>query len=184
MPSSSRTCECAASDVRAVFCLTVHRLCSHLDHCGALPYFTEMCGYDGPIYMTHPTRAICPILLEDFRKLAVERKGNGNGEAFFTSANIRDCMAKVVPMHVKQRVQVDDELEITAYYAGHVLGAAMFEVRVGQQSVVYTGDYNMTPDRHLGAAWIDKVRPDLLITESTYWCVPTSVVAGADVHYR
>ena len=36
------------------------------------------------------------------------------------------------------------------------------------QSVVYTGDYNMTPDRHLGAAWIDKCRPDLLITESTY----------------
>ena len=35
----------------------------HLDHCGALPYFSEMCGYDGPIYMTHPTKAICPILL-------------------------------------------------------------------------------------------------------------------------
>lgn len=30
------------------------------------------------------------------------------------------------------------------------------------------GDYNMTPDRHLGSAWIDKCRPDLLITESTY----------------
>ena len=26
----------------------------------------------------------------------------------------------------------------------------------------------MTPDRHLGAAWIDKCRPDLLITETTY----------------
>jgi hypothetical protein len=26
----------------------------------------------------------------------------------------------------------------------------------------------MTPDRHLGSAWIDKCRPDLLITESTY----------------
>ena len=35
----------------------------HLDHCGALPYFSEMVGYDGPIYMTHPTKAICPILL-------------------------------------------------------------------------------------------------------------------------
>lgn len=22
-----------------------------------------MCGYEGPIYMTHPTKAICPILL-------------------------------------------------------------------------------------------------------------------------
>lgn len=34
--------------------------------------------------------------------------------------------------------QVDDELEIKAYYAGHVLGAAMFHIRVGQQSLVYT----------------------------------------------
>lgn len=25
---------------------------SHLDHCGGLPYFTEMCGYNGPILMT------------------------------------------------------------------------------------------------------------------------------------
>ncbi|CAO3692339.1 unnamed protein product [Rhizopus stolonifer] len=109
-----------------------------------------MLGYDGPIYMTHPTKAICPILLEDYRKITVERKGETN---FFTSAMIRI---------------VDDELEIKAYYAGHVLGAAMFYVRSGQESVVYTGDYNMTPDRHLGSAWIDKVRPDVLITESTY----------------
>lgn len=34
--------------------------------------------------------------------------------------------------------QVDSELEIKAYYAGHVLGAAMFLIRVGDQSVVYT----------------------------------------------
>ena len=25
---------------------------SHLDHVGALPYFTERAGYDGPVYMT------------------------------------------------------------------------------------------------------------------------------------
>lgn len=34
--------------------------------------------------------------------------------------------------------QVDDELEIKAYYAGHVLGAAMFHLRVGTESLVYT----------------------------------------------
>ena len=43
----------------------------------------------------------------------------------------------------------------------------MFYARVGQQSVVYTGDYNMTPDSHLGSAWIDNLKPDLLITETT-----------------
>ncbi|GAB1289353.1 Integrator complex subunit 11 [Apodemus speciosus] len=180
----------------------------HLDHCGALPYFSEMVGYDGPIYMTHPTQAICPILLEDYRKIAVDKKGEAN---FFTSQMIKDCMKKVVAVHLHQTVQVptadlpyesqaslervneklwirpklvrteqrgllktlatgvvDDELEIKAYYAGHVLGAAMFQIKVGSESVVYTGDYNMTPDRHLGAAWIDKCRPNLLITESTY----------------
>uniref|UniRef100_A0A8C9P8S7 Integrator complex subunit 11 n=1 Tax=Spermophilus dauricus TaxID=99837 RepID=A0A8C9P8S7_SPEDA len=60
----------------------------HLDHCGALPYFSEMVGYDGPIYMTHPTQAICPILLEDYRKIAVDKKGEAN---FFTSQMIKDC---------------------------------------------------------------------------------------------
>lgn len=33
---------------------------------------------------------------------------------------------------------MDDELEIKAYYAGHVLGAAMFQIKVGSESVVYT----------------------------------------------
>ncbi|XP_022198150.2 integrator complex subunit 11 [Nilaparvata lugens] len=124
-----------------------------------------MVGYSGPIYMTHPTKAIAPILLEDMRKVAVEKKGESN---FFTSQMIKDCMKKVIAVTLHQSVMVDNNLEIKAYYAGHVLGAAMFSIRVGSQSVVYTGDYNMTPDRHLGAAWIDKCRPDLLITESTY----------------
>ena len=99
------------------------------------------------------------------RRVAVERKGETN---FFTSQMIKDCMKKVKAVNLHQVIKIDDELEIKAYYAGHVLGAAMFQVKVGTESLVYTGDYNMTPDRHLGAAWIDKCRPDLLISESTY----------------
>ena len=97
----------------------------HLDHCGALPYMTEMVGYNGPIYMTVPTKAIAPILLEDMRKVAVDKKGEQN---FFTAGMIKDCMKKVVAVNLHQVVQVDSELEIKAYYAGHVLGAAMFQV--------------------------------------------------------
>lgn len=137
----------------------------HLDHCGALPYFTEMCGYFGPIYMSHPTRAICPLLLEDYRKITIERKGASD---FFTTEDIKNCMRKVTCIQLHQTVKVDDELEITAYYAGHVLGAVMFHIRVGTESIVYTGDYNMTADRHLGPAWIDNVKPTVLITETTY----------------
>ncbi|KAJ3194304.1 Integrator complex subunit 11 [Irineochytrium annulatum] len=137
----------------------------HLDHCGALPYFTEILGFNGPIYMTFPTRAIAAILLDDMRKILMERRGDTN---YATSTEIQNCLAKVIPVPLHSTIRVDDELQIKAYYAGHVLGAAMFHIRCGNQSVVYTGDFNMTPDRHLGAAWIDCCRPDVLITESTY----------------
>jgi len=137
----------------------------HLDHCGALPYFTEMVGYDGPIYMTAPTKAICPLLLEDFRKITVDKKGDSN---FFTAQMIKDSMKKVTIINLHESIKVCDDLEIKAYYAGHVLGACLFKITIGSNSIVYTGDYNMTPDRHLGAAWIDKCKPDILITETTY----------------
>lgn len=87
----------------------------HLDHCGALPYFSEMVGYDGPIYMTHPTQAICPILLEDYRKIAVDKKGEAN---FFTSQMIKDCMKKVVAVHLHQTVQVRSCADHLAYPSG------------------------------------------------------------------
>ena len=45
----------------AIDCVIISHF--HLDHCGALPYMTEMIGYSGPIYMTHPTKAIVPIQL-------------------------------------------------------------------------------------------------------------------------
>ncbi|KAK6020142.1 hypothetical protein OSTOST_14210, partial [Ostertagia ostertagi] len=116
--------------------------------------------------MTYPTKAIAPVLLEDYRKVQTEFRGDTN---FFTSANIKACMKKVIAVDLHETVQVDSELSIRAFYAGHVLGAAMFEIRVGHQSILYTGDYNMTPDRHLGAARVlPGLRPDCLISESTY----------------
>jgi predicted metal-dependent RNase len=35
---------------------------------------TEIVGYDGPILMTAPTRAIVPYMLEDFRRVMVETR--------------------------------------------------------------------------------------------------------------
>ena len=45
----------------------------HLDHCGALPFFTELQGegYDGPIVMSMPTKALLPYMLEDYRRVCI-----------------------------------------------------------------------------------------------------------------
>ena len=42
-------------------------------------------------------------------------------------------------------LKVDSEIELKAYYAGHVLGAAMFHIKVGNQSVVYTVSSTWSP---------------------------------------
>jgi len=51
---------------------------------------------DQPIIFS---KAICPILLEDYRKISVERKGETN---FFTSQMIKDCMKKVVTVELQE----------------------------------------------------------------------------------
>ncbi|CAJ1932666.1 unnamed protein product [Sphenostylis stenocarpa] len=148
----------------AITCIIITHF--HLDHVGALAYFTEVCGYNGPIYMTqYPTKALAPLMLEDYRKVMVDRRGE---EELFSVDQIAECMKKVTAVDLRQTVKVDEDLQIRAYYAGHVIGAAMFYAKVGDAEMVYTGDYNMTADRHLGAAQIDRLRLDLLITESTY----------------
>ena len=37
----------------------------HIDHCAALPYFTEKTNFKGRIFMTHATKAVMKLLLSD-----------------------------------------------------------------------------------------------------------------------
>lgn len=82
---------------------------------------------------------------------------------------IKNCISKISTIQLHETMTLcNGEIKITAYYAGHVLGAAMFYVECNGETLVYTGDYNMSADRHLGAAWITKLRPDVVLTETTY----------------
>ena len=50
----------------------------HLDHCGAQPLMTEVIGYNGPIQMTSPTKALLPYMLEDYSKVIIEQSKDAN----------------------------------------------------------------------------------------------------------
>ena len=64
----------------------------HLDHCGALPYFTEILGYKNPILCSQPTKAILPVTLEDFRKVMGEYKGQNS---ILSPDQIKLCVNKI-----------------------------------------------------------------------------------------
>lgn len=52
-------------------------------------------------------------------------------------------------------------VQVTAYRAGHVLGAAMFMVEIAGMRLLYTGDYSRLPDRHLSAADLPQLKPHI-----------------------
>lgn len=137
----------------------------HLDHCGALPYFTELLGYNGPILCTHPTKSILPLTLEDFRKIMSDYIGQ---KSLLLPEQIENCIRKITTIEVNETKTFHNKIKVTCFYAGHVLGAAMFLIDVDGYTVAYTGDYNTITDRHLYGAYMPKLYPDVLITETTY----------------
>ena len=147
----------------AIDCVLISHF--HLDHCGALPYFTEVYGYHGPVYATFPTHNILPLILEDARRLADMCTVNGAG---LTAKDVKKCIERITPINIGQLVRISPGLSFVPYYSGHVLGAVMYQVTIGERTVLFTGDFNTETERHLNPASMGCLRPDLLITESTY----------------
>ncbi|SCM20042.1 cleavage and polyadenylation specificity factor, putative [Plasmodium chabaudi adami] len=164
----------------------------HMDHIGALPFFTETLQYKGTIIMSYPTKALSPVLLLDGCKISDQKWEKKNLEKQIkmlneksddllnyninrikkdpwniTEENIYNCMNKVVGLQVNETYELGD-ISITPYYAGHVLGACMYRLEVNNVSVIYTGDYNTIPDKHLGSTKIPVLTPEIFISESTY----------------
>ena len=68
------------------------------------------------------------------------------------SANFSCCTERTDIYELSNLPQVFGDMQVTAYRAGHVLGACMFEVEIAGMRLLYTGDYSRVPDRHLSAA--------------------------------
>jgi len=139
----------------------------HLDHCAALPHFTErMQGFRGRIFATHPTVAVMRMVLRDFVKVSAIAADSPN--ALYSGADIDACLARIECVDLRQRVNVGG-VNFQLLNAGHVLGAAMVMLEMAGVRVLYTGDYSCEEDRHLAAAECPRdLPPNVLIVEATY----------------
>ena len=81
----------------------------------------------------------------------------------YTEADLEASMEKIEVINFHEEKEVGG-VRFWAYNAGHVLGAAMFMIEIAGVKVLYTGDFSRQEDRHLMAAEIPTVRPDILIT--------------------
>lgn len=77
----------------------------------------------------------------------------------------RDCARSFQALDYGVPLDVDD-VRITFYPAGHILGSAQVLMEHKGQRIVVTGDYKRLPDRT--AQPFELVRCDLLVTEATF----------------
>ncbi|KAA0189623.1 Cleavage and polyadenylation specificity factor subunit 3 [Fasciolopsis buskii] len=137
----------------------------HLDHSGGLPHLLLKTGTKSKCYMTHATKAIYRYLLADF--VRVSNSPGLPDQSLYTDRDILASLERIDTLDFHQELEVNG-IKFTAYHAGHVLGAAMFLIEIAGVKILYTGDFSRQEDRHLMCAEVPPVRPDVLITESTY----------------
>lgn len=141
----------------------------HTDHSGGLPVF--YLSYPGsPLYLTPPSLSLIQVLLMDALKI-MEGELEREGEIpLYPPAAVETVLAAARPIPFFQKFELfEGDVHFTFYPAGHILGAASVVLEGKKDgTLMVTGDISMTDQITVPGAVIPPVRPDLIITESTY----------------
>ena len=138
---------------------------SHLDHIGFIPYLFKF-GYQGPIYMTKPTRDVGALLLMDFIKIM---KSEGR-EPIFETEHVKEMVKHTIVLDYEEVSDITPDVRITLYNAGHIIGSSLIHLHIanGLHNIVYTGDFKYGRTGLLEAANTHFPRVETLIMEATY----------------
>lgn len=140
----------------------------HVDHAASLPYVMQKTNFQGRVFMTHPTKAIYRWLLRDFvRVTSIGASSSGKDENLYSDEDLAESFDRIETVDFHSTVEVNG-IKFTAFHAGHVLGAAMYQLEIAGIRILFTGDYSREVDRHLNSAEVPPLPSDVLIVESTF----------------
>jgi len=147
----------------------------HIDHTGYLPVLVKH-GFDGPVYATSGTRALCGIILPDSGRLQEEDAAHANRHGsskhhpalpLYTEqdANRALDLIETVPFHREHPLPGDGRFHYQR--AGHILGASSVHLEAEGTSLLFSGDLGRPHDPVMPPP--DPPREaDYLLVESTY----------------
>jgi len=148
---------------------------AHLDHSGYLPRLVKA-GYGGPVHCTGGTYDLCRLLLPDSGRLQEEEAELANRHGWsrhrpalplYTEADAVQALERFEVHGFDEEFVAAPDLSIRFLPAGHILGAAMVQVRSGARTVLFSGDLGRQNDPIMHPpATVTKA--DFLVVESTY----------------
>lgn len=138
---------------------------AHVDHSGLIPYLFKM-GYQGPVYMTAPTRDLAALLALDFIGVAYKQAST----PLFSSTDINEMVKHTICLDYNEVTDIAPDMRITFYNAGHALGSSIVHINIGNgaHNLVYSGDFKFDRTRLLDRAIANFPRLETMIIESTY----------------
>jgi metallo-beta-lactamase family protein len=148
---------------------------AHLDHSGYLPLLVKN-GYKGPIFCTAATADLCGILLPDSGHLQEEDTHYANRRGFskhhpalplYTEEDARRCLSQLNPVERDRSTTIARGIDIRLLQGGHILGAAMVEMRCEGRSLLFSGDLGRPNDLVMKPP-VPVEHADFLVIESTY----------------
>lgn len=155
---------------------------AHIDHSGALPRLYRQ-GFRGPIYCTPATRDLCAAMLEDSAEIQaqdaeyINRKITRTGakmepvEPLYDQKDVVGTLDLMVTVPYHRPIRIAEEVALTYYDAGHVLGSAIValdaEVIGTERRLLFSGDLGR---RNMPILRDPEVPPgaSCLLLESTY----------------
>lgn len=132
---------------------------AHLDHSGHIPSLF-LSGSNISVLGTNPTFELSDLLIEDMLKIS-------GFYLPFEYADLTNMMSHSKTLQYKEKHLVND-MEITLYESGHIIGGSSILVEVEGKRIFYTGDINKRGSKLLRPADLDLPEVDILIIESTY----------------
>ena len=153
---------------------------AHIDHSGLIPYIYKL-GFNGVIVCTPATRDLCSIMLADAGRIQEsdtvqfnkkrQKQGLEPVEPIYTEEDARACMSCFISVPYHKKFDIEGEVTVEFFDAGHILGSAMvyLEIKEGRRTIRlgFTGDVGRY-DKHILKDPEPFPQVDYLLMESTY----------------
>ncbi len=148
---------------------------AHLDHSGYIPLLVKN-GFKGYVYATQASYELCKVILpdsgflqeEDARYLKKKKASkHENPKPLYTEEDAVNSLKRFKIVRFKDRVKINDDISFEINEAGHILGAGVVSVFIGDKKVVFSGDLGRTNDPVMHDP--EKIKnADYVLCESTY----------------
>lgn len=153
------------------FCIVTH---NHVDHIGRLPLLVKQ-GFSNPIYTTQTTAKLIPYALDDSYRVLKDVSKRQNQPPLYGENDVLQTIKLLHPCPFEETIEVNENIKITFFMNGHLMGAAMVLVQIvypgcNDINLLFTGDYNnknMFLDIRPLPQWVLDL-PLTVIQESTY----------------